>query len=1484
MTDLSSEPLDIAVIGMSGRFPGAPDVEQFWSQLLAGTCALTRFSDPDTIPGIQSRRVQAGYVIADSDRFDAAFFGISPREAEVMDPQQRVLLECGWTLFEDAGYDPRTIDGLVGVFVGGGFPYHLARRVIPAFGTTMEDKSILVGNRPDFLATRLSYALGLQGPSLTVQSACSTSLVAVAQACAALSSYQADVAVAGGVAIDPGRGDGYLYTPEGILSPDGLIRTFDAGANGAAPGDGVGLVLLKRLDEAIEDGDHVEAVIKGIAVNNDGADRPGFTAPSAQGQANVIAQALQDAAVPPETVRFIEAHGSATALGDPVEVSALNAVYGTADGGRLLGAVKSNIGHLDAAAGAAGLIKAIVAIREGHVPPTLHFEAPNPRIDFSAGSFEVNTDVRAWPGEARAPRRAGVSSFGLGGTNAHAILEQAPPTPLPPARTETSHLIVFSAKTASALIQVRERLRIHLQTHPAIRIEDLSYTLRTGRRHHAHRTALVASSVAEVVDALTDPQDPRCMTSVVDPASPLDVAFVYDGFGAQRPGMGAALYSRHESFRHAFDRCNDISLSLDGPDLRAAMFRSANVSDSSSGDDADARADLDDPRTGYPVIFALEYALTELWRSVGITPSALGGHSLGEHVAACIAGVLSLREAMTATIVRSRLLDSAAPGAMLVAPLDAASARRHLQGEVVISAINSPSTTVFSGPPDQIDSLAACLLDAGVPSRALATRYGFHSPLVSAVVKPYRDHLRRDATLGAPKIPITSNTSGTWLTDEEARSADYWSAHLREPVDFSANVATIAGQHSVLIEIGPGQTLTTYVYQGGRGALLPVPTLGMGAAGQNDQLAWLIACGKLWLAGAAAPFAVGDSLGRRISLPGYPFEGERFEIVPNDPSPSRPSMSATGHAPSQWLWSPTWRRVEPRRAQDPTPGETWLLLGSGPRCEELARRLRDRGVRAIRVVAGERWETSADRYVVRFGDADHIAQLWRDLTLSGSLPTHLLFGWDPQEGGPDDATPDGWSLPRVHSALRDWVRSAPPALATSEQTWYLLTSGADVLGTETADRTNGGEAVSALARVISQEYPSIRTRTIDIDLVDTSVDVLFSELIAEPALAHVAVRGRTIWTRTYGALEASEKVDLPFDDDAAYLITGGYGRIGLRVAEWISAHATTTIVLMGRTGVAPRPPQDAEDVPANEREVSDAIRRIEARGSRVVLTRGDTADLESVQRVRSEVEARATRVAGVFHCAGITGTRAHIDLSETTDAIVAEHLSSKVGGALVLDTVFTDADFLVSFSSVAAHLGGLGFSAYASANAAMDQFTLARRREGRPWTSIDWEAWDFGDAATIARGAAAEVTEHALSADQGIAVLEEIFRTALPSQVVVSTEDFVTRQRRWEDPLSEDTRHEGFHVRPALRVPYAEPETETEVEVAEIWGDVLRIQDVGLHDNFFELGGSSLLGLQVLHRLRVRYQLAVPLSIVYEGPTVKTLSSLIDSMSERKGE
>lgn len=1479
MTDPTSEALDVAVIGMSGRFPGSPDVEQFWTQLLAGSCALTRFFDTESTTGAQPSMVRAGYVIADSDRFDASFFGISPREAELMDPQQRVLLECGWTLFEDAGYDPRTVGGLVGVFVGGGFPYHLARRVIPAFGTTLEDKSILVGNRPDFLATRLSYALGLQGPSLTVQSACSTSLVAVAQACAALSSYQADVAVAGGVAIDPGRGDGYLYTPEGILSPDGLIRTFDARANGAAPGDGVGLVLLKRLDDAIEDGDHVEAVIKGIAVNNDGGDRPGFTAPSAQGQANVIAQALQDAAVSPESVRFIEAHGSATALGDPIEVSALNAVYGTVDGGRLLGSVKSNIGHLDAAAGAAGLIKAIVAVREGRVPPTLHFETPNPRIDLSAGSFEVNTDVRAWPGEAQAPRRAGVSSFGLGGTNAHAILEQAPPASLSPAPSAAPHLIVFSAKTGSALTHVRERLRTHLLNHPDIRIEDLSFTLRAGRRHLAHRTALVASSISEVVDALTDPQDARCITSVVDPASPLEVAFVYDGFGSQRAGMGAALYSRHESFRRAFDRCNEISLSLDGPDLLAVMLRGADAGGASESEDGDANGDLGEPRIAYPAIFALEYALTELWRSVGITPSALAGHSLGEHVAACVSGVLSLRDAMTATIVRSRLLDSAAHGSMLVAPIDAASAGRHLQGEVVISAINSPSTTVFSGPPDQIDSLAARLLDDGIPSRTLPTRYGFHSPLVSAVAEPYRDHLRRNATLDTPKIPITSNTSGTWLTDDEARSEDYWSSHLSKPVDFSANVATIAGRHSVLIEIGAGQTLTTYVYQGGRGTILPVPTLGLGVTRQNDELAWLTACGKLWLAGASAPFPVEESSGRRISLPGYPFEGERFELVQSEPAQRRPAISAIDRVPSQWLWSPTWRRVDLRRAQEPSPGETWLVFGSGPRCEDLARRFRGRGARAIQVVAGEQWQASDDRYVVRFGDTDHVTRLWHDLTLSGSLPTHLLFGWDLQEGAPSDSPPARGSLPRTHRALRDWVRSAPPALSTSEQTWYLLTSGADVMGTETADRTNGGDALSALARVIAQEYPSIRTRTIDIDHVDTSFDVLFSELVAESARVHVAVRGRTIWTRTYDALEASEKVDLPFADDAAYLITGGYGRIGLRVAEWISTHATTTIVLMGRTGVFPGPSQDAENVPDSEREVTEAIRRIEARGSRVVMTRGDASDLESVQRVRIEVEAAATRVAGVFHCAGITGTRAHIDLSETTEAIVAEHLSSKLGGALVLDTVFTDTDFLVSFSSVAAHLGGLGFSAYASANAAMDQFTLARRREGRPWTTIDWEAWDFGDASSLARGAAAEVTEHALSPDQSVAVLEEIFRIGLPPQVVVSTEDFLTRQRRWENPLSDDVRHDAFHVRPALRVPYAEPKTETELEVAGIWGEILRIQDVGLHDNFFELGGSSLLGLQVLHRLRVRYQLAVPLSIVYEGPTVKTLSALIDSMS-----
>ncbi|MEU6238535.1 type I polyketide synthase, partial [Kitasatospora sp. NPDC047058] len=582
--DQFEDSLDIAVVGMAGRFPKARTIDEFWHNLRNGVCAVTRFdeqeladrgvgqetlADPDFVP--------AGYLLEESDSFDAAFFGYSPREAELMDPQHRVLLECAWSALESAGLDARRYDGLVGVYAGAGNNTYLLVNLAshPDAVEVMGGNQLVIGNRSDFLSTRVSYKLGLHGPSINVQSACSTSLVAVAQACQALLAYQCDTALAGGVAVDVLRRDGYLYRKDGIYSPDGLCRTFDAQARGTVGGDGVGMVVLKRLQDAVADGDHIHAVIRGGAVNNDGAERAGFSAPSASAQAAVITAALSNADVDPSSIRYVEAHGTATVLGDPIEVSALTSAYGDLPQGHTaLGSVKTNIGHLDSAAGIAGLIKTVLAVEHGEIPPTLHFREPNPRLGLDRGPFHVNTELLPWPQED-GPRRAAVSSFGLGGTNVHLVVEQAPRTAGPAPDAGAEQVLVLSAASAEVLDAATAELGDHLRAHPGLPLAGVARTLQHGRREFAHRRALLCRDVEDAVGVLDAPQDGRLLTGTAPEGAERPAAFVFTGFGSQYPGMAAGLYEQEEAFRAALDECAELLLPMLGQDIRGVLLTPA---------------------------------------------------------------------------------------------------------------------------------------------------------------------------------------------------------------------------------------------------------------------------------------------------------------------------------------------------------------------------------------------------------------------------------------------------------------------------------------------------------------------------------------------------------------------------------------------------------------------------------------------------------------------------------------------------------------------------------------------------------------------------------------------------------------------------------------------------------------------------------------------------------------------------------------------
>ncbi|MDL2078364.1 SDR family NAD(P)-dependent oxidoreductase [Streptomyces sp. GXMU-J15] len=1295
----------VAVIGMAGRFPGSPDIDTFWTHLAQGREGITAFTDDELTevdPALLRRDdyVRAKGLLADADLFDAGFFGYSPREAEIMDPQHRVFLECAWHALESAGIDPHRYEGRIGVFAGAGFNSYLAlnllnnQQVLDAAGMYQ----VLLGGDKDFLATRTAYKLGLKGPGITVQTACSTSLTAVHLACQSLLNGECDIALAGGVAVSAPLRGGYQYEPGGILSPDGHCRAFAADASGTVPGNGAGVVVLRRLAEARESGDPVDAVILAGAVNNDGSLKAGYTAPSVEGQAEVIAEALALADVDPASIGYVETHGTGTPLGDPIEIAALTRAFrgGTdARGFCAIGSVKSNVGHLDAAAGVTGLIKTVLALKHAAIPPTLHCADPNPELALESSPFYVNTELRPWPRGAE-PRRAGVSSFGIGGTNVHLVLEEAPAeTGTAPGRPV--RLLALSGKTPQALTDTAHRLADHFERHPDTDLDDAAHTLACRRQPFGHRAAVVCHSTKDAVTAL------RGIASAAPAAERAPVAFLFPGQGAQYVGMGRELYEREPVFAEEFDRCAELFAPY--LDLCELVFRA---------DGAEDR--LTRTECAQAALFAVEYALARLWLSWGVVPRAMAGHSIGEFVAATVAGVFSLPDAVHLVAARGRLVGEMPEGAMLSIFLPEAEVSGWLGEGLSVAAVNSSALTVVSGSAQDIDALEARLKAASVTCRRLHTSHAFHSPAMTDAVAPFTEEVRK-VTLNAPRIPFLSNVTGTWITDEQATDPEYWGTHLRRPVRFrDALDVLLADPALVPLEVGPGHTLANFVrahasWTTGRTVAGSLPHPG----DRTDDTAYLLShLGTLWSAGAEVDWAAFHGAGHRraVRLPGYAFQRQRYWVEP-EPRSTAPRRTARS---TERFTSPGWVRMPhtpvPRESGAP---EVWVLLGAD---QPLGRALNDQltaEAASVVPVTGE----PADR--------DRLAALLRSPAVADAESLRLVHLWSTSD---DDARRFGFdSLITLAQALAD-VRPAAPVTLDVLCRGVFAVTGDEELRPDNA-------TVLGPCTVIPQEIPGITCRALDI--TGAAPEALLGALrAAPPGEPELALRGRHWWRRTFDPVAVERAEGTGVRDGGGYLITGGLGGLGLATAEHIARSADRPV--LGLLGRSEFPAEETWDTWLAEHDEHDPVstrirrlRHLEELGARVILLRADVTDETQTARAAQRVRDLAGALHGVVHAAGLpsqgmilTKTRAEAD----------SVLAAKALGTLVLDRVCRDdrLDFFLLCSSVTAVLGGPGQSDYAAANAFLDAFAQWKRQVSDvPVTAVGWDTWrGTGMAADLA--------------------------------------------------------------------------------------------------------------------------------------------------------
>ena len=1334
---------DIAIIGWKLRFPGAESTEEFWQNLRNGVESIHRFTDEELIAeGFsqadldQPNFVKATPILPDVEQFDAEFFGFSPRDAEIIDPQFRIFLELSWAALEDAGYDPESFDGRIGVFGGANISRYYMHHLMPASQAGMVDGGMMTQcfNDKDALCTLVSYKLNLKGPSVNVQSFCSTSLVAVHLGCQSLRLGESEMVLAGGTNLNSRSANGYVSNEGDIVSSDGSCRTFDKDGSGTVFGSGAGIAVLKLLKDAQRDGDTIHGIIKGSTLNNDGSSKAGYTAPSVDGQREAVKQALANADVHPESISYVEAHGTATHIGDPIEVEALTQAYRTytdKKGWCAIGSVKTNMGHLDRAAGMPSLLKVVLAAKNKVIPPNVNFQEANPEIDFPNSPFYPAGKLQAWEPKDGHPRRAGISALGFGGTNAHVIVEEAPAeTQREPESPEQFQMVFLSARTETALSQIQSNLARHIQKNSDLRFDDLAWTLQVSRRAFPQRTAIVCRNKEDALDALEGSKPELTLLQADRVSGKENVVFMFSGQGSQYVNMGKDLYATETVFQAAIDQCAELLNKELEKDLRSYLYPEI-------GEEAIAAEALKQTAITQPTLFAVEYAMARLLASWGIEPDAMIGHSIGEYVAAHLAGVFSLEDGLKLVAARGRLMQSCKPGDMLALGIGAEDAKKCVSDTVNLAAANALDLSVLSGDAKSIAEVAEKLEVEGILARKLETSHAFHSFMMDPILEAFKAVVA-GIDLNAPQKKYISNVSGTWIKAEQATDPEYYAQHLRGTVQFAPGAITVAeAQNTRFVEVGPGKTLATFT---DRSRLLPgarkaVPTMRHPKDTENDAQVFHRALASLWVNGADvdAEQRPQSKRARRVSLPTYPFERTEFWV-------DRPEISVSAPAATQaqdkkkeqiaeWLYTPTWKPADtpPWSHELPTDGANWLLLVDKIEAHAQPVNALSTGENIPAVVyPGEVFkQIDTAAFEVPAKDPKAFEELLKALKESGRSPSKVVYAWTVLSGESEEKM----NLDASFFAPLFLCQALGGSGLTTPVDVALLTDSLQQIKNE-ATKAPIRATVSGIAKVVGKENPMIRTRHIDVLLEpsDDWIPALFSEFKSDDGASIIAWRGKQRWLQHYAPTPNLEAADAQLmQKGGTYIITGGFGGLGKTVANHLAKHYQANIILTTRS---PLPPVGTWDDYLRDNGPTDSasikmkfVRRLEKYGAKARAASANATDVEQMKAMVAEAVAQFGSIDGVFHTAGLPGG----GIAQVKERAVAEKvLRPKIEGTRVLDIALEGQNpkFVMLFSSVASVIGPFGQVDYAAANSFLDHYARYKNdRSSTFWTATNWDDW-----------------------------------------------------------------------------------------------------------------------------------------------------------------
>ncbi|WP_447930839.1 type I polyketide synthase [Sphingopyxis fribergensis] len=1344
----------IAIVGMSCRFAGARGVDEYWDLLRGGCEAIRTYSDEELIAAgvdpklLRSRNyVRRGAPLEDMECFDATLFGMSPRDAAIMDPQHRHFLECTWEAFENAGHTPQRFDGVIGVFAGSGhnayMPYNLLTnaKLVSDVGLFLLRHT---SNDKDFLTTRVSYLFDLKGPSINVQTACSTSLVSIHMATQSLLNGECDMAIAGGSSIELPHRQGYLYEEGEILSPDGHCRPFDAASQGTVFGSGVAVLALRRLEDAVAAGDHIYAVLRGSAINNDGAGKVGYLAPSVDGQAKVIAEALAIADIDAGSVSYVEAHGTGTPVGDPIELAALTQAFRQSTdrvGHCAIGSVKANIGHTDTAAGAAGLIKVALALHNGELPASLNFDVPNPSLGLEGSPFRVQSERAPWNASSNGtPRRAGISSLGVGGTNAHVVVEEAPPREASgPSRRR--QLLLCTGKSSGALQANAAALADFIATRTQVGLPDTAFTLSIGRQHLSNRGFAIAGSGEEAIVRLRDiaaKDMPKAKLVMERP-----VAFMFCGAGPQHVDMARDLYETEPLFRQAVDTGLAILERIGAGPVRRWLFPT-------DADRRQAAAEMERPSIALPALFIIQTALARLWMSVGVQPSAMIGHSSGEYAAAHLAGVIDMEAGLRIVTTRGRLFEKICDGGMLSVPLSEDELRSLLPPELSIAAINAPELCVVSGPAASVAAFNEQLAAREIESQVVRISVAAHSPMLDPILPEFRE-LMRTIDLRQPAIPFASNLTGDWATAADVTDPEYWVRHLRETVRFTDGLRRLLDDpERALLEVGPGRGMGSLARQHPDHPRDQPVISSMRHPEQriDDDAAWLDALGQLWTVGVEVDwdaFWHGEQR-LRIPLPTYRFERQRHWY---EAGARLAVADGVGHAadrsddPAEWQYEPIWTRSYLDASGMPE-GAALVMEDAQGLGGEIARRLREAGRDVVVVRAGDRFgRLGGGLFSVNPASQADYGRLFDILGAENRLPTQIYHCW--LVTGSGRRQPDArqqqehgfYSMIALSRELSHQIGDEPVDIV-------ILTDRAQRIGAD-GGLMPAKATVMGAASVVPTEYPNLRIRCVDVALSSPGVtadlaEAALGELAAEWTDRTIAYRGGERWVQKFSqvpAAQARRMAAMPaLRPEATYLVTGGLGGLGLAIARHLCDNGGARIALLGRSALPPRETwSDTLADGAADPVTQDRIRKVialEASGATVEVVAADVGNARALRDAVRGIQAKLGSITGVFHAAGTLDD----GLIETKSRAAMEAvMRPKVAGTLALEEALKGQkpEFIMLFSSISAFAGLPGQADYAAANAFLDAYAQSRLGEdGTRVLAVGWSPWrEVGMAAAL---------------------------------------------------------------------------------------------------------------------------------------------------------